>query len=133
MKRTVFGVFLMAIGMALLVAGTALFTVSAQGGQDTEEAFGTLEQENRVYAGEYYKNGDSALEKVIISDEDIAFADGTVAEYVLNVWKNIPETDEDSGKITYRDYCFLKLGKEKLSYDPIAKEVIIDGIAYIML
>ena len=132
MKRTIFGVFLMAVGMTLLIVGTTLFTVSARsGGEDI--AFETVEQENRVYVGEYYRGGDSGLDKVTISESEITFTDGTVAEYILNVWKNIPETDEASGKITYKDYCFLKLGADKLSYDPLEREVIIEGIAYKML
>ncbi|MCH5199811.1 MAG: hypothetical protein J1F60_02535 [Oscillospiraceae bacterium] len=133
MKRTVFGAFIIAIGMAMLITGTALFTVSAQNGGDTDAEYGDTEQENRVYLGEYYKNGDKKLDKVTVSDSEITFADGTTAKYTLNVWKDMPETDEESGKITYKDYCFLKLGKEKLSYDPLEREVTIDGITYRML
>lgn len=132
MKRTVFGIFLMAVGMALLITGTTLFSVSAQGGE-ADEAFEAIKQENRVYLGEYYKNGDKKLDKVTVSDGEITFADGTKAEYTLNVWKDMPETDEESGKITYKDYCFLKLGKKRLSYDPTEKEVVIDGTAYRMI
>ena len=133
MKRTVFGILIMAVGIALLTAGTALFTVSAQGGGDTQQAFETQQQENRVYTGEYYKNGDSSQDRVTISDSEITFADGTVSEYSLSVWENMPETDEESGKITYRDYCFLRLDSGKLSYDPLEREVVIDGITYRML
>lgn len=132
MKRTVFGIFIMAVGMALLITGTTLFSVSAQSGEPQEPDV-IIEQDNRVYAGEYYKNGDKKLDKVTVSDSEIIFADGTTAEYILNVWKDIPETDEESGKITYKDYCFLKLGEEKLSYDPLEKEVVINGISYKML
>ena len=132
MKRTIFGIFLMAVGMAMLIIGTTLFTVSAQSG-GADAVYEVTKQENRVYTGEYYKNGDETQDMVTISDGEITFADGTAAEYVLNIWKNIPETDEESGRITYKDYCFLKLGDEKLSYDPSTKEIIIDGIAYRML
>ena len=132
MKRTVFGIFLMAVGMALLITGTTLFTVSAQGGE-VEEAPEASKQENCVYVGEYYKNGDKTQDKVTISDSEITFADGTAARYILNVWKDMPETDEGSGRITYKDYCFLKLGDGRLSYDPAEKEVVIEGIAYRML
>lgn len=132
MKRTIFGVFLMAVGMTLLIIGTTLFTVSAKSGVE-DMAFETVEQENRVYVGEYYRGGDDGLDKVTISDSEITFTDGTVAKYILNVWKNMPETDEESGRITYKDYCFLKLEADKLSYDPSAKEVVIDGIVYKML
>ena len=122
----------MAIGMALLITGTTLFTVSAQSG-GAEAVYEAAEQENIVYPGEYYKNGDKTQDRITISDDEIIFADGRAAGYVLSVWKSIPETDEESGRITYKDYCFLKLGDEKLSYDPMAKEVIIDGAAYRML
>ena len=132
MKRTVFGVFLMAVGMALLITGTTLFTVSAQGG-GTDNEYEAVEQENRVYPGDYYQNGDVTLDKVSISDSLITFADGTEAEYTLSVWKDMPETDEDSGRITYKDYCFLKLDGEKLSYEPGSKELVIDGVTYKMV
>lgn len=133
MKRTVFGVFLMAVGMALLITGTTLFTVSARSGGEEDEAYKAARQENRVYAGDYYQNGDVTLDKVSVSEDEIIFADGSAAMYVLSVWKDMPETDEESGRITYKDYCFLKLGDEKLSYDPVLKELVIDGIAYRML
>ena len=132
MKRTVFGIFIMAVGMALLITGTTLFTVSAQGGEEPQ-APEAVQQENCVYVGEYYKNGDITSDKVIVSDTDITLADGTVLEYTFSVWKDMPETDEGSGKITYRDYCFLKLADEKLSYDPLEKEVTVDGNTYKML
>lgn len=136
MKRTVFGVFLMAVGMALLITGTTLFTVSAQSGNNEEyeeyKEYEPIRQENCVYVGEYYKDGDITLDKVTISDSEIILADGTAAEYTLSVWKNMPETDERSGRITYKDYCFLKLAEGKLSYDPLEKEVVIEGIAYRM-
>ena len=134
MKRTVFGVFLMAVGMALLITGTTLFTVSARSGTDEEyKEYEATKQENCVYAGEYYKDGDITQDKVTISDSEIILADGTAAEYTLSVWKNMPETDEGSGRITYKDYCFLKLAEGKLSYDPLEKEVVIEGITYRML
>lgn len=133
MKRTVFGAVLMAVGMALLITGTTLFSVFAQSGSEEDEAYKAVEQENRVYVGDYYQNGDVTLNKVSVFEDEIIFADGETAEYTLSVWKDMPETDEESGRITYKDYCFLKLDDEKLSYDPAAKEIIIDGIAYRML
>ena len=132
MKRTVFGIFIMAVGMALLITGTTLFTVSARDGEEPQ-APEAVEQENCVYVGEYYKNGDITSDKVTVSDTDITFADGTVLEYSFSVWKDMPETDEGSGKITYRDYCFLKLTDGRLSYDPLAKEVTIDNTVYSLI
>lgn len=132
MKRTVFGIFIMAVGMALLITGTTLFTVSAQSGE-APQVPEAAKQENCVYVGEYYKNGDITLDKVFISDSDITLADGRVLEYMFSVWKDMPETDEESGKITYRDYCFLKLEEGRLSYDPLAKEVTIDGTVYSLI
>ena len=45
----------------------------------------------------------------------------------------MPETDEASGYINYVDYCFLKIGNEKISYDPAAKEIIFDNVVYGMV
>ena len=132
MKRTVFGVFLMVIGMALLITGTTLFSVSARSGGEEpyEEA---AKQESRVYIGDYYQNGDETLDKVTVSQNEIILPDGTSVPYILSVWRDIPETEEGSGRITYKDYCFLKSGEEKLSYDPAEREVVIEGISYKML
>lgn len=129
MKRIVVGILLMTFGIMLFAGGTTLFAVSAHEEQpaDAEEAV------SQVYEGEYYKDGDAAAEKIVLTDDELILADGTAAEYVLNVWKDMPETDEDSGRITYKDYCFLKLQNEKLSYDPASKTVVIDGEVYKML
>lgn len=132
MKRTVFGILIMTLGIMLFAAGTTLFAVSAQNVQ--EDADGHISQTvSEVYEGEYYRDGDVSSEKIVITDDTLIFSDGTSAGYVLNVWKNIPDTDEVSGKITYKDYCFLKLDGRKLSYDPKNRTVTIDGVTYVMV
>jgi len=138
MKRTIFGVMLMIFGAVMFVAATTLFAISAQSSDEyfseTSITARTEEKvESKVYAGEYYLGGDTEKEHISVSDSSITFSDGTVKDYTLSVWKNMPETDEKSGYINYVDYCFLKIGNDKISYDPAAKEIIFDNAVYRMV
>lgn len=135
MKRTIFGVMLMVFGAVMFIAATTLFAVSAHSNDDYVSDTAALTQsrepvENKVYTGEYYLNGDEEKESISVSDSSLTFADGTVQDYTLSVWKNMPETDEQSGRITYVDYCFLKTGGEKISYDPAEKEIVFGDTVY---
>lgn len=133
MKRTVLGVLLMIIGTTMFVTATTLFAVSAQEPDAAESTSAAIEErvhDNTVYTGEYYLDGDTSKESITVSDTALTFADGTVKDYTLSVWKDMPVTDEQSGKITYVDYCFLKMGKEKISYDPAAKEIVFGNMVY---
>ncbi|MCM1060655.1 MAG: hypothetical protein NC452_10205 [Eubacterium sp.] len=135
MKRTVFGFMLMVFGAVMFIASVTLFAVSAHGNGELASEISVPTQqsepvENKVYTGEYYLNGDSEKDSISVSDSSLTFADGTVADYTLSVWKNMPETDEKSGHITYVDYCFLKTSGDKLSYDPAAKEILLGDAVY---
>lgn len=133
MKRTVFGVILMVIGALMFVTATALFAVSAQVNDAPVSDSAAVQQEtveNKVYTGDYYLNGDVSKDCVSVSDSTLTFSDGTVEEYSLSVWKNMPETDEKSGFISYVDYCFLKIGADKVSYNPAEKEIDFNGLVY---
>lgn len=137
MKRTIFGVMLMLFGAVMFVAATTLFAVSAQSSDEyfsgTAAVAEAEKAESKVYTGEYYLNGDTEKDCISLSDSSITFSDGTVRDYTLSVWKNMPETDEKSGRINYVDYCFLKIGSDKISYDPAAKEILFDGAVYAMV
>lgn len=133
MKRTVLGVLLMIIGTTMFVTATTLFAVSAQESDAAESTSAAIEErvhDNTVYTGQYYLDGDTSKESITVSDTDLTFADGTVKDYTLSVWKDMPVTDEQSGKITYVDYCFLKMGKDKISYDPAEKEIVFGNMVY---
>lgn len=135
MKRTIFGVMLMLFGAVMFVAATTLFAVSAQSSDEyisetASETAAAVKAESKVYTGSYYLNGDIEKDCVYLTENDIAFSDGTVKDYTLSVWKNMPETDEKSGYISYVDYCFLKIDGEKISYDPEAKEIFFDNAVY---
>lgn len=137
MKRTIFGVTLMLFGAVMFVAATTLFAVSAQSSDeyisDTAAVTEAAEKaESKIYTGEYYLNGDTEKDSLSLTDDSITFSDGTVKDYTFSVWKNMPETDEKTGYINYVDYCFLKIGADKVSYDPAAKEIIFDNAVYRM-
>lgn len=132
MKRNIFGVMLMIIGAVMCITATTLFAVSAQDSSGNTVTNDNSQQENKVYTGEYYLDGDSSATKITISDNDIILPDGTVMRYTLSVWKDMPITNEKTGQITYYDYCFLKTSTEKLRYFPAEKEVEIEGRVYKM-
>ncbi len=132
MKRNIFGVMLMIIGAVMCITATTLFAVSAQDSPGNAVTNDNSQQENKVYTGEYYLDGDSSATKITISDNDIILPDGTVMRYTLSVWKDMPITNEETGQITYYDYCFLKTSTEKLRYFPAEKEVEIEGRVYKM-
>ncbi len=137
MKRTVFGAMLMVFGALMFVAATTLFAVSAQGNDEYAASSAavteTAKTESKVYAGNYYLNGDTEKDLITLTENEIIFSDGTSEKYAFTVWKDMPETDEASGYINYVDYCFLKIGNEKISYDPAAKEIIFDNVVYGMV
>lgn len=133
MKRTVLGVLMMIIGTTMFVTATTLFAVSAQENDIAESTSAAIVErvhDNTVYTGEYYLDGDTSKECITVSDSTLTFTDGSVKDYTLSVWKDMPVTDEQSGKITYVDYCFLKIGKDKISYDPADKEIEIGSLTY---
>ncbi len=137
MKRTVFGAMLMVFGALMFVTATTLFAVSAQGNDEYAASSAavteTAKTESKVYAGNYYLNGDTEKDLITPTENEIIFSDGTAEKYAFTVWKDMPETDEASGYINYVDYCFLKIGNEKISYDPAAKEIIFDNVVYGMV
>ncbi len=137
MKRTVFGAMLMVFGALMFVTATTLFAVSAQGNDEYAASSAavteTAKTESKVYAGNYYLNGDTEKDLITLTENEIIFSDGTAEKYVFTVWKDMPETDEASGYINYVDYCFLKIGNEKISSDPAAKEIIFDNVVYGMV
>ena len=137
MKRTVFGAMLMVFGALMFVTATTLFAVSAQGNDEYAASSAvvteTAKTESKVQAGNYYLNGDTEKDLITLTENEIIFSDGTAEKYAFTVWKDMPETDEASGYINYVDYCFLKIGNEKISYDPAAKEIIFDNVVYGMV
>lgn len=131
MKRTILGIAIMFLGALMCIAGTTLFSLSAresmQGYSDKSEKPVAVPQENKVYCGTYsYGNSDN----ITITDSSIIFPDGTKEDYRLSVWKNMPDTDEKTGEITYSDYCFLKTSENSFRYYPLTKEIDIDGRLY---
>lgn len=135
MKKKIFGIVTSIIAVALVTGGTVLFAVSAQNERKNELIITEVTEEaddveEKIYSGNYYKNGDVDAEKIILSENEIVYSDGTKEECFLSVWKDMPETDEQSGEITYKNYCFVRVGKEKYSYDPALGELLVDGNVY---
>lgn len=137
-KRTVIGIIIMTVGMLMCITAATLFAVSAQGepGASADSPQSSVivktNEDNKVYTGEYYMDGDKSAEKIIISDKNVTLSDGTVIDYTFSVWKNMTQTNEVTGQITYYDYCFLKTADENMRYFPSEKEVEVCGRVYKM-
>ena len=132
MKRTILGIAVMILGAVMCIIGTTLCAVSAQTDDSSvdEDIKAIVNvQENKVYSGIYVslKNGG---EQITITDNAIIFSDGSEEDYRLSVWKNMPDTNEETGKITYSDYCFLKTSGNNFRYYPNTKEIDINGTVY---
>lgn len=132
MKRTVLGVAVIILGIVMCITGITLCAVSAQGGDasvnDDIKAIVNI-QENKVYSGTYTAlcgNGKT----ITITDSEIIFSDGSEESYRLSVWKNMPDTNEKTGEITYSDYCFLKTSHKNFRYYPDTREIDVDGMFY---
>lgn len=132
MKRTILGIAVMILGAVMCIIGTTLCAVSAQTGDsavdDDIKAIVNV-QENKVYSGTYVSLK-SGGEQITITDSAIIFSDGSEEDYRLSVWKNMPDTNEETGKITYSDYCFLKTSNDNFRYYPNTKEIDINGTIY---
>ncbi|MBD5080687.1 MAG: hypothetical protein HDT44_02860 [Ruminococcaceae bacterium] len=132
MKRTILGIAVMILGAVMCITGTTLCAVSAQTNDNSVEddlkAIVNV-QENKVYSGIYVSLNNGG-EQVTITDDVIIFSDGSEEDYRLSVWKNMPDTNEETGKITYSDYCFLKTSRNNFRYYPNTKEIDINGIVY---
>ena len=72
MKRTVFGAMLMVFGALMFVTATTLFAVSAQGNDEYAASSAavteTAKTESKVYAGNYYLNGDTEKDLIRMLD-----------------------------------------------------------------
>lgn len=136
MKRTAIGILIMAIGMVMCITAATLFAVSAQdkpvNGIDSPDSsvVKKTSADNKVFTGDYYMNGDKESLKITISDKNITLYDGTVIDYTFSVWKDMTQTNEATGQITYYDYCFLKTSDENMRYFPSEKEIEVDGRVY---
>lgn len=133
-KRVITGVMIMVIGLVMCITAATLFAVSAQGEtvDSPQSSIMKTNEDNRVYTGEYYMDGDTSSDKIIISDKNVILSDGTVIDYTFSVWKNMTQTNEATGQITYYDYCFLKTTDENMRYFPSEKEIEVYGRVYKM-
>lgn len=132
-KRTVIGIMVMAIGLVMCITAATLFAVSVQGESvDSPQSSVIMKtnEDNRVYTGEYFMDGDKSADKIVISDKNVTLSDGTVIDYTFSVWKNMTQTNEATGQITYYDYCFLKTTDENMRYFPSEKEIEVYGRVY---
>lgn len=132
MKRTVMGISVIILGLILCITGISLCAVSEKNSQNelNEELRSMVKtQDNKVYSGTYLPYGKNG-EAITLTDSEIIFSDGTKENYRLSVWENMPDTNEETGKITYSDYCFLKTSNKNFRYYPTTKEIYIDGTIY---
>ncbi len=101
----IFGVFLMIVGFVGVAIG-----ISFMSGADSEEEIpaAVVQQETELKTGVYYLNGDEKGGYIEIFDDETFVLSGNERQsYKLKVWKNMTETDEETGRITVKDLYFL--------------------------
>lgn len=111
MKRKVFGILIMIVGCAMIAVGTAFF---AEAAVEEAPAGRNDASEEKVAEGDYVSDTGAVISvcggKIVI--------DGVSEEYSLSVWRNLPVTDEDTGKITYVNYYYIRTSGAQYTYDP---------------
>ena len=84
--------------------------ISFMSGADSEEEIpaAVVQQETELKTGVYYLNGDEKGGYIEIFDDETFVLSGNERQsYKLKVWKNMTETDEETGRITVKDLYFL--------------------------
>ena len=101
----IFGVFLMIVGFVGVAIGISFMS----GADSTEEIpAAEIQQEAELKTGVYYLNGDESGAYIEIFDDETFVLSGNERQaYKLKVWKNMTETDEETGRITVKDLYFL--------------------------
>lgn len=123
MKQKLFGILIMIVGCAMIAVSTALIAEATNG--DSSAKSETSPQAS-VSEGVYLSADGAEIE---ISGEKILI-DGKAYTFSLSVWRNIPITDEKTGKITYENYYYIRTNNSQFTYEPSANTINAFGISY---
>lgn len=127
MKRKIFGVFVMAVGCVMIAVGVTLMA-SASDSVEKPQNVAVEDIKEIDLTGTYVNTGDSE-DKIVINGGTILI-DGKESTCELKIWKDIPKTDEATGKITLYDYYYIQAGDIRYSYNVYAKSLSLNGQTY---
>lgn len=134
MKQNIIGFTLIFIGLAMFCISTALVVAAGENEHGEVDTSDVVDEESVSLVGTYYSEGDNAEDYVeILDDNTIQKAGDEPQTYSLSIWRDIPITDEQTGKITLTDRYFLCLGNNQIPYDKEKQSFVLDGQEYIKL
>ena len=126
MKRKILGALIMIIGLAMTAVSTALMSAAFDaGGTDAIQS----SAQSASPEGKYLSAaGKTSI--VVFDDRTLQMSGGEVQEYELVIWKDIPKTDENTGKITLQNYYFLQLEQSRIAFIPENQTLELNGKTY---
>ena len=125
MKRKIFGTLIMVIGLAMIATSTALMSAAS-----SVDSRAVAEQAVRtpVITGTYYSENGASIK--VLDEELLQMSGSEIQTYQLNIWKNIPETDEATGKITLKNHYYLQLEQSRIKFIPEKQALELNGQLY---
>ena len=125
MKRKILGTFIMIIGLAMIATSTALISAASSNGSQP-----VAEQSARtpVIIGTYYSEDGASIK--VLDDVLLQMSGSEIQSYELNIWKDIPETDEATGKITLKNHYYLQLEQSRIKFIPEKQALELNGQIY---
>lgn len=120
MKRKVLGTIIMTVGCVMLAVSVSLCVGAADSGKPGI-VDNSISAEDKVSIEGIYTLSDGTEEIVITKDGLFSINGDEAQECELKIWRDIPKTDEATGKITLTDYYYIEVGNIRYSFDPVNK------------
>lgn len=117
MKRKALGILIMTAGFVMLATSVTLCVGAADSGR-TGIVDNEISPEEKISIEGIYTLYDGSEEIAITKDGLLRINGGEAAKCELKIWKDIPRTDEATGKITLTDYYYIEAQGVRYSFDP---------------
>lgn len=117
MKRKALGILIMTAGFVMLATSVTLCVGAADSGR-TGIVDNEISPEEKISIEGIYTLSDNSEEIAITKDGLLRINGGEAAKCELKIWKDIPRTDEATGKITLTDYYYIEAQGVRYSFDP---------------
>ena len=125
MKRKILGIFVMTIGLVMVATGTALMSAAAS---NSNQPVAQQTARTPVITGTYYSDDGACIK--VLDQELLQMSGSEIQTYELNIWKDIPETDEATGNIHLKNYYYLQLEQSRIKFIPERQALELNGQVY---
>lgn len=129
MKRKALGIFIMAVGCVMLAASVTLCVGAAESGT-TGIVDNSIPPEKEISIEGSYALSDGSEEILITKDGFLSVNGAESVKCELKIWKDIPKTDEATGKITLTDYYYIEAGGVRYDFNPLDKTLTLGNRVY---